>query len=500
MAARVIDIVRRVAGEFHVAIETPDILFSDNASANRNSGGMGTVDNEIAGSHKIVATVNDDGTVAAAHSLIRVSLSMSADPERTSFHESFHSLQAMGAITSREQALMRSEAPRLRAMLRGRERDMGNGWSADRLIQKEVEAYAFDTYAMAALNGDPNPGSHLHIGVRRLFHRLLATLYRIRNFFAGHGYQTTEDVFGRAYRGEIAARRGNRDWRAMAQSGAPTYSFSPRVKADVERMNAAAGLPASAKRPSGATFETPQVSATKRMRLKLQDEFATLEQIQEVIEKERGEPLPGSLDAYVAQTLFSGRSTERIDDFRTEQVKPLVEGMRAARVSPDDLGLFLYARHAPERNAMMAERDPGRFGEDGGSGMSNETAEAILQGFRDDGRYDALDALAGRVDAMIAFDRKNRLDAGLIDEETLKGWEDAYEHYVPLRGFAEQSDDSADTTGARSARPRVGRGFDIRGPEAKNALGRQSLSANPLHFAIMQVEEGITRAEKNRSR
>ena len=55
--------------------------------------------------------------------------------------------------------------------------------------------------------------------------------------------------------------------------------------------------------------------------------------------------------------------------------------MRRRKVKMDDLGIYLVAKHATERNAVMAQRDPARFAADGGSGPSDQAAADLLAAF-----------------------------------------------------------------------------------------------------------------------
>ena len=91
---------------------------------------------------------------------------------------------------------------------------------------------------------------------------------------------------------------------------------------------------------------------------------------------------------------------------------------------------------------------------------------------------------------MIEETRTRLLRSGLISRETFDAWATKFANYVPLRGF-EAGQDEAD-------RPRSGRGFDIRGPEAMQALGRRSKADSPLAYALMQAQQAIIRSEKNR--
>lgn len=113
-------------------------------------------------------------------------------------------------------------------------------------------------------------------------------------------------------------------------------------------------------------------------------------------------------------------------------------------------------------------------------------AEEIINKFKDEGKINKLESLASDVYDITDRVRNVLLEGGLIDEETKKAWE-SYEFYVPLQGIKDE-----DKT------PRVGRGFDIRGKESKRSLGRRSKAQKILSTIIVQTNEAIIRAEKNR--
>ena len=67
--------------------------------------------------------------------------------------------------------------------------------------------------------------------------------------------------------------------------------------------------------------------------------------------------------------------------FLHEEVAAITREMRRHKVTMYDLGIYLVAKHAAERNAVMAQRDPARFAADGGSGLSDQAAADLLAAF-----------------------------------------------------------------------------------------------------------------------
>jgi hypothetical protein len=243
----------------------------------------------------------------------------------------------------------------------------------------------------------------------------------------------------------------------------------------------------------------------------LVDKFSDLYKIQKAYEKLRGAQLPESMDAYLAQELFNNRVIARQGAVWKDEVQPLLDAMKKEGITSEDFAAFLYARHAPERNEVMRQRDPKRFGADGGSGMTNQAAKDILNKFRAPievrvngvktrlpSQYDIMERLdRDFVRPIIRKDLNQRLQFGTLtkeqyDQYTRPRTEGGYNHYVPLRGSAE-ADAAADENIVRSSR-----NFGVSGKDFKIAFGRESEAFNPLFNVIQQRMEGIVRQEKNK--
>jgi predicted RNA methylase len=228
------------------------------------------------------------------------------------------------------------------------------------------------------------------------------------------------------------------------------------------------------------------VAATEFRRL-AQDKFINLKRVQEKITESRGRDLEDGVDAYLAEELYHGRTGKRLDDFQNNKVEPLIDAIEDEGLSLEDVELFLYARHAEERNTQIAKINEDM--PDGGSGMTDQEASDILANFV--GQTAALNRIAAMVDAI----NVGRLDilqkGGLIDARTRANWERTYQNYVPLRGF-EEADEAVDVGIART-----GKGFDTRGDESARALGRESRAGDILAYTFAQYEEALVRSEKN---
>lgn len=237
-----------------------------------------------------------------------------------------------------------------------------------------------------------------------------------------------------------------------------------------------------------ARWDVPDETRFDYFLRRVQDKMRPLKLMQRAILK-GGRRVLETTDAYLSEELYHGKAGAALRAADKETVTPILKAMREADIDLKQVDEFLYARHATERNEQIARINPDP---DRGSGMTDAEAKAILDKARADGTYAKMEAIGEQVDAL----NEKRLEileaSGLISEETRVKWETTYKHYVPLKGFAEAAD-----TPQAVMDFHLGKGFDVRGPESKRALGRKSLADSPLATAIAQLNESIVRAHKN---
>ncbi len=99
-----------------------------------------------------------------------------------------------------------------------------------------------------------------------------------------------------------------------------------------------------------------------------------------------------------------------------------------------------------------------------------------------------IQAVAQRVNAIIARTRLMHVAYGISSAQEVKGWADMFKHYVPL--FREQ-DGAPGGLG-------TGQGFSIKGPETKSRTGSTAKVVDILANIALAREKTIVRGEKNR--
>ena len=230
---------------------------------------------------------------------------------------------------------------------------------------------------------------------------------------------------------------------------------------------------------------TPEETIASRFVRQMQDKFQVLKAVQENIRKTGGK-IDDSNNAYMAEELFHGKAENDLNVMKERYVQPLAKLLADYKIAQADLDEYLYARHAPERNAHIAKINPKM--PDGGSGMTNAEAVEIMQRVRNSGKQAQYDRLAGIVDDMLARRRELIREAGLEESGVVDAWQNAYRYYVPLKG--------QDVDGVVSL-PRTGKGFTIGGRESRQAMGRASRAQSPSTQAIQDLSESLIRNRKN---
>ena len=230
---------------------------------------------------------------------------------------------------------------------------------------------------------------------------------------------------------------------------------------------------------------TPEETIASRFVRQMQDKFQVLKAVQENIRKTGGK-IDDSNNAYMAEELFHGKAENDLNVMKERYVQPLAKLLADYKIAQADLDEYLYARHAPERNAHIAKINPKM--PDGGSGMTNAEAAEIMQRVRNSGKQAQYDRLAGIIDDMLARRRELIREAGLEESGVVDAWQKAYRYYVPLKG--------QDVDGVVSL-PRTGKGFTIGGRESKQAMGRASRAQSPSTQAIQDLSESLIRNRKN---
>lgn len=209
---------------------------------------------------------------------------------------------------------------------------------------------------------------------------------------------------------------------------------------------------------------------------------------QAYIEKQMGGKLRWDENVAAEAKRVPGKIKAAVEQFESTFVDPIVDGLRKAKLTLEQLDEYAKLRHAKERNEAIAKINPDM--PDGGSGITTADAAtrmtALLNSLTPAQRT-ALERAGDLLVKMNARRLKMQLDAGLVTQAEYDVLTKKYQHYVPLKSVKDEDDD-VDSAG-------VG-GYVVRGGEYKRALGRFSEADSPLTVSIMDYERAILRSEK----
>ena len=90
---------------------------------------------------------------------------------------------------------------------------------------------------------------------------------------------------------------------------------------------------------------------------KLQGSLVDTKRVMATLRK-AGAAIRDSIDPYLQTTLFAGRASTRVADFAEKKLRRLLTEMAMHKISQQPLADYPWARHAEERNAEMARRNP----------------------------------------------------------------------------------------------------------------------------------------------
>jgi hypothetical protein len=198
-----------------------------------------------------------------------------------------------------------------------------------------------------------------------------------------------------------------------------------------------------------------------------------------------GRDLDIHADVWAAEETISGRVELDLRELEEDHLSPLITAMRDMGVSQEVLDRYLVARHAEERNKVIAARRTDL--PDGGSGMMTQEANDTIAEIEQ--QHAGIEQLAQRVWNILARKRQLLTETSLLAQDDADAWDAQYKHYVPLKGMAADA-----MLPGKSFSPR---GLSTKGREARAAAGRTTMAASPLTNTVHDMTMAIIRARRN---
>lgn len=196
--ADAINIVARMTGQDAVRVEFPETISIDGARQSDIDAAR-AIGMSLTPRGRYVQRTIDGGA------LIQLAVGVPGrDLATTAGHEAYHHVESVLA-TPQEMKLLRSPAEmerarRLVAAEIGRSAD-----EVSALPDYEIRAIAFQRYRRLREEGAEVSG--LHIGIRKLYDRIMRVIRGVQNVLRGNGFDSMEAVFERARTGQMASRQ-----------------------------------------------------------------------------------------------------------------------------------------------------------------------------------------------------------------------------------------------------------------------------------------------------
>lgn len=272
-------------------------------------------------------------------------------------------------------------------------------------------------------------------------------------------------------------------------------------------------------------FDMPEMSGFEQFQANWANRLLRAEQFEDYL-AQGGIKVVGDESAVSMMKRMPGRLRSGHEDLTTQFQQPIVDIMKRAQLTTDEVDDYLIARHTKEANRALAERrglaqqmreqareirefyndetDPDikrdkmreasnlearadkiDTREDAVSFLTDAEADQRLAEMRQSGNWAELEKLGKLIDDMNAETRRRLLAGGLISQDQFDTWERIYEHYVPFR-TNEINRHWSESSGYQDAKP-----------VTQYRQGRMS-KPNPLVFSFQQARSAINRSEKNK--
>lgn len=276
-------------------------------------------------------------------------------------------------------------------------------------------------------------------------------------------------------------------------STAPFSTLGKPADSEQAEIRMGVGITAGLKMPNSQSQNSGQFQQRDRTKFelakdfvirKLQNKFREIMVLQEDVEAFKGR-LDESEDFGLKETLFYGKAANDLAILE-ERVNRLKSVMNQEGITSEDVGEYMYALHAKERNALIKKRD----GVDNGSGMTDAEADAILNKLSPEQKA-KLEKAAKVLRDIMQETRDTLRKFGLNTDEEVDGFESQFDNYIPLAGIAkdEQVDGSAYPTG--------GAGLAVYKSPVKKAKGRKYKAREVVAQVIAQAANTHIHARKN---
>jgi len=231
----------------------------------------------------------------------------------------------------------------------------------------------------------------------------------------------------------------------------------------------------SLKKPSAL----PEETATQRAWRKLQDRYNRVQVLQDWLDQQ-GVRLSELANAARGIYTMNGKIADHLKRFMDNQVAPLIKEAAQHKIDLDDISDYLLMQHTAEANAAMRKLhdNPDALA----FGVTDADAKQKLAEYKARPDFPEFKKLADRWQAFSGETADMLQNAGIISDEMREAWNNAYRHYVPVRGEGNE--------------PRTGKGLRVSGKQQRRS-GHGLRDEYVLENIIKAREAAVKTIEKN---
>jgi SAM-dependent methyltransferase len=244
-------------------------------------------------------------------------------------------------------------------------------------------------------------------------------------------------------------------------------------------------------------FNLPAETKFQFIRKWVQDDLLRIRVVLDKI-REQGGKVDESNDVVLAMEAAGNIAANQLENLKERFIQPLIDRMAKMNVNKDEIGLLLYAKGAPSRNAYIQSINPTfrKLGE-GGSGMTDAQSAAIIERYKETmgDKYPEFEKLVDDWQNIQNIVKRILVQSGDISPEQAEEWDNASDYHVPMKGFEEVDEVTGKAT-KKSSRGNIGQGFSISGKFDRRALGRQSRANQIVENIVMNLERAVIRSSK----
>ena len=234
-------------------------------------------------------------------------------------------------------------------------------------------------------------------------------------------------------------------------------------------------------------FDLPEETSGQTFIRKQQNKLNRIEIVQDAI-REQGGKVGTTEDVYQAMERMTGRTAHQQKQFTLNTVVPLMKRVSAIDTNLEELGTYLMALGAKDRNAYIQTKRQDM--PDNGSGMTDAEAAQIIADYKLRPRFSEFDRLARDIQKITVEKLKRLVTGKVITQANADEMNAKMGFYVPYKGF-EIIDDAGNKVGNGT-----GGGYSTSKRVSKRAYGRASRAGQVVENIFRDYHAAIFLTEK----